>query len=126
MRISLKNNVTVLVIATTFASGITISWLTLMPQDLPDLEPNLPVDKFAHVAAFTAFILPSAILRPRFLWWIFPIAALLGFTIEVIQPHVGRSLDWMDVVANFVGLIIGIGLGLFIRWLSKYYILPND
>ena len=117
-----RRTVTAIAAAATLALGIAISWLTLTPQDLPDLGPTLPVDKLAHVAAFAALILPSAILRPRFLWWTFPLAALLGCSIELIQPYVGRSQEWMDVVADCVGLILGTGLGLMIRRFLKRYV----
>ena len=109
-----RRTVKALAVTATVTLGLTISWLTLTPQDLPKVD-TLPVDKLAHVAAFAALILPSAILRPRFLWWIFPLAALLGFSIELVQPYVGRSQEWMDVVADCVGLIVGTGLGLIIR-----------
>ena len=117
-----RRTVTAIAVTATFALGIAISWLTLTPQDLPDLGPTLPVDKLAHVAAFTALILPSSILRPRFLWWTFPLAALLGFSIELIQPYVGRSQEWMDVVADGIGLIVGTALGLMTRRFLKRYV----
>ena len=113
-----RRTVTAIAVTATLAQGIAISWLTLTPQDLPKVD-TLPVDKLAHVAAFAALILPSAILRPRFLWWIFPLAALLGFSIELIQPYVGRSQEWMDVVADCLGLIVGTGLGLILRRFLK-------
>ena len=116
-----RRTVTALAVTATLALGIAISWLTLTPQDLPDLGPTLPVDKLAHMAAFAALILPSAVLRPRFLWWTFPLTALLGFSIELIQPYVGRSREWMDVVADCVGLIVGTALGLMIRRFLKRY-----
>jgi len=116
-----RRTVKALAVTATVTLGLTISWLTLTPQDLPKVD-TLPVDKLAHVAAFAALILPSAILRPRFLWWIFPLAALLGFSIELIQPYVGRSQEWMDVVADCVGLFVGTGLGLMIRRFLKRYV----
>ena len=116
-----RSTVTALAVSATFALGLAVSWLTLTPQDLPKID-TLPVDKLAHVTAFAALILTSAILRPRFLWWIFPLAALLGFSIELIQPYVGRSQEWMDVVADCVGLIVGTCLGLMIRHFLKRYI----
>lgn len=117
-----RRTVTAIAVTASLTLGIVISWLTLTPQDLPDLGPSLPVDKLAHVAAFTALILPSAILRPQFLWWTFPIAALLGFSIELIQPCVGRSQEWMDLVADCIGLIVGTALGLMIRRSLKRYV----
>ena len=119
-----RRTVTAIAVTATFTLGLTISWLTLTPQNLPKVD-TLPVDKLAHVAAFTALILPSAILRPRFLWWIFPLAALFGFSIELIQPYVGRSQEWMDVVADCVGLLVGTGLGLVIRRFLKRHVFRN-
>ena len=119
-----RRTVTALAVSATVALGLSVSWLTLTPQDLPKVD-TLPVDKLAHVAAFTALILPSAILRPGFLWWTFPLTALLGFSIELIQPYVGRSQEWMDVVADFVGLIVGTGLGLMIRRFLKRHVFRN-
>ena len=118
---SYRRTVTALAVTATVALGLSVSWLTLTPQDLPKVD-TLPVDKLAHVAAFTALILPSAILRPRFLRWTFPLAALLGFSIELIQPYVGRSREWMDVVADCIGLVVGTGLGLMMRRFLKRYI----
>ena len=113
-----RGTVTALAVTATIALGTAIIWLTLTPQDLPKFD-TLPLDKLAHLAAFAALILPSAILRPRFLWWTFPLAALLGFSIELIQPYVGRSQEWMDVIADCVGLIVGTCLGLMIRGFLK-------
>ena len=121
-----RRTVTALAVTATVTLGVVISWLTLTPQDLPDLGATLPVDKLAHVAAFTALILPSSILRPRFLWWTFPLAAVLGFSIELIQPYVGRSQEWMDVVADCVGLLVGTGLGLMTRHFLKRYVFRSD
>ena len=120
-----RRTVTAIAVTATLTLGMVISWLTLTPQDLPDLGPTLPVDKLAHMAAFAALILPSSILRPRFLWWTFPLAALLGFSIELIQPYVGRSQEWMDVVADCVGLIVGTGIGLMIRRFLKRYVFSS-
>ena len=119
-----RRTVTALAVAATIALGTAIIWLTLTPQDLPKID-TLPVDKLAHVAGFTALILPSAIMRPRFLWWTLPLAALLGFSIELIQPYVGRSQEWMDAVADCVGLIVGTGLGLMIRRFLKRHVFRN-
>lgn len=115
-----RRTVTALAVTATLTLGTAVTWLTLTPQDLPKVD-TLPIDKLAHVAAFTALIMPSAILRPRFLWWTFPLAALLGFSIELIQPYVGRSQEWMDVVADCAGLILGTALGLLIRRILKRY-----
>ena len=111
--------ITVLSLTSTSALGCIICWLALTPQDWPELSPSLPHDKLAHTAAFAALVLPSAVLRPRFLWWTLPLATALGVGIELVQPLVGRSQESMDVVADFIGLGLGAALGLLIRWFLK-------
>ena len=85
------------------------------PQDLPKVN-DLPIDKLAH-AGLRCLILPSAVLRqlsggPS-------LAALLGLGIELVQPYVGRSREWIDVVADLAGLLAGTGLGLMLRQFLK-------
>lgn len=110
--------ITALTLLATIVLAAVISWLTLTPQDLPKVN-DLPIDKLAHAAAFAALILPSAVLRPGFLWWTFPLAALLGLGIELVQPYVGRSREWIDVVADLAGLLAGTGLGFMLRRFLK-------
>ena len=99
-----RRTVTAFALLATIVLAAVISWLTLTPQDLPKAN-DLPIDKLAHAVAFAALILPSAVLRPRFLWWTFPLAAILGLGIELVQPYVGSSQEWIDVVADLAGCI---------------------
>ena len=119
-----RRTVTALALLATIAFAAVISWLTLTPQDLPKVD-DLPVDKLAHIAAFAALIMPSAVLRPRFLWWTLPLATLLGLGIEMIQPYVGRSQEWIDVAADLIGLITGTSLGLMLRRFLKSRVFPD-
>ena len=43
----------------------------------------------------------------------------LGLGIELVQPYVGRSREWIDVVADLAGLLAGTGLGLMLRRFLK-------
>ena len=109
----------------TFGLGALICWLTLTPQSLPKSS-HYQLDKVAHFIAFAALILPTAVLRPAFLWWCLPLAAGLGIGIEVIQPYFGRSKDWMDAVADLFGLTTGTGVGLMLRQTIKHHrFFPN-
>ncbi len=40
------------------------------------------------------------------------IGFLFGFAIEMIQPLFGRSREWMDVAADFMGLVVGLAVAL--------------
>ena len=109
----------------TFGLGALICWLTLTPQSLPKSS-GYQLDKVAHFIAFAALILPTAVLRPRFLWWSLPLAAGLGIGIELIQPYFGRSKEWMDAVADLFGLAAGTVAGLILRQTFKHHRLLPD
>lgn len=38
----------------------------------------------------------------------------LGAIIEIIQPAFGRSREWLDLTADFMGLVVGIALALLL------------
>ena len=102
--------------------AIVIAILTLTPSLRPP-DVGGP-DKLYHVIAFGALMLPCAILYPRSLAWLLPAALAFGGAIEIIQPWVGRSGEWVDLVADAVGIAIGVpaGLGghLWLRtWLQR-------
>lgn len=81
------------------------------------LVPNGPngIDKLYHALAFASLVFPTASLRPRMLRAAAPLALLFGAAIEIIQPHVGRTGDVADLVADGLGIFIGVGLGL-VAW----------
>ena len=90
--------------------AIVIAILTLAPSLRP---PDLGgPDKLYHAIAFGALMLPCAILYPRSLAWLLPAALAFGGAIEIIQPWVGRSGEWADLVADAVGIGIAMPVGL--------------
>lgn len=91
-----------------------IGVLTLMPVAFVPEGPD-GVDKIYHALAFAALVFPTASLRPRLLWAVAPLALLYGAAIEIIQPHVGRSGEVADLIADGLGVVFGIGLG-FVVW----------
>jgi len=95
--------------------AVVIAGLTLMP---PALVPKGPhgIDKLYHASAFAALVFPTAFLRPRLLRAVAPLALLYGGAIEIVQPLVGRTADISDLVADGVGILIGVGLGLVAQW----------
>lgn len=107
-----------LAVSLTIALSIAILWLTLRPQTLPDFG-TLPLDKIAHLIAFAALILPTAWLYPRALVVTLPLAVVLGASIELLQPLVGRGRELADFLMDLVGLGLGIVLGGVLRWLAR-------
>ena len=97
-------------IGLTVGLSITIATLTLIPLNAPEGVPG--IDKLHHVLAFVALILPCAALYPKALLKVMLTAALYGGVIEIIQPHVGRSGELADFIADLLGIGFGALLGL--------------
>ncbi len=87
-----------------FASVIALG--TLSPPG--DGDP-LPIgDKPLHMIAFAVLVLPLGWVRPR---WFIPlglVALAYGGLIEVLQPYVGRYGEWPDLLADGVGVVLGL------------------
>lgn len=73
------------------------------------------LDKAAHALAFAALTLPLAATGARPWPWVLLGSALYGGAIEIIQPHVGRSAEALDLVADVLGAAAGLALGAWIR-----------
>ena len=69
-------------------------------------------DKLIHFLAFAVLVLPLGWARPTWLLWVAAVALAYGAAIEVIQPHVGRSGEWGDLMADGLGILAGVIPGL--------------
>lgn len=87
-----------------------ITWLALSPA--PPESANTGWDKANHALAFAALAFVSVWAlwqRPR--QWLLLVAALLAYGgfIEIAQSFVpSRSADWNDVLADGVGIALGL------------------
>ena len=99
-----------------FLAGITVG--SLMPlTELPPLPGN---DKTHHLIGYAVLVFCSALRRPSY--WLYLVLgfALWSGAIELVQPYVNRYGEWQDLVANCVGLLLGISLAQLARyWLGK-------
>ena len=77
-------------------------------------------DKLVHFMAFLALAFPMARTGRLGLLAVFIGASAFGTIIELIQPTFNRSADVNDWVANTLGVLIGIGLGLAYRRLMPH------
>lgn len=94
----------------TLLIGAGIGWFTLTPPG--EASTPLPLtDKQLHALAFGLLVLPVALTRPHALWWLAPLALAYGAVIEVIQPSVGRTGEWADLLADGLGIALVCGLG---------------
>ena len=91
----------------------------LWPLDQPPPAPR-GSDKLVHLIAFAALAFPLARTGRIGLLPVFISASAFGGVIELIQPSFNRSADAKDWIADVVGVILGIGCGLFYRHLRKH------
>ncbi|MEB8387250.1 VanZ family protein [Rhodobacteraceae bacterium KMM 6894] len=84
---------------------VVIVVLTLMPSSQADGPPS--PDKLYHFIAFAALVVPLSVVCPRHVWWIVAGATAFGGLIEVIQPTFGRGAEWLDLLADFLGAVVG-------------------
>lgn len=82
------------------------------------------LDKAYHFGAFVCLTLWFAALVERRGYWAVAIAMLmLGVLIEIVQHlmALGRSAEFLDVVADAAGIAVGMLLSLIIRdsWLQR-------
>ncbi len=105
----------------TAAVAVLIGFLTLMPEGT--LGRHVPWgDKVNHAIAFAVLILPIAALKPTWLPAAIIVMLTYGWAIELIQPHVGRTRDVADWVADAAGLFVGAISGSFISgcgWIRR-------
>lgn len=68
-------------------------------------------DKTHHFVAYASLMFPVALRRPKG-WWLIALA-FVGYSgvIELLQPLVNRSNEWLDLLANGCGVAIGAVLG---------------
>ena len=103
----------------TLAVTLTLSVAMLWPMEAPPPAPE-GSDKLAHLVAFAALAFPLARTGRFGLLPVFVGASAFGGAIELIQPSFNRSADIDDLVADVVGVALGIGLGLLYRRLRKH------
>ena len=86
----------------------------LWPLEAPPPTPD-GSDKLVHFIAFAALSFPLARTGRLGLLPVFIGASAFGAIIELIQPTFNRSAELSDWVADTLGVLIGIGLGLAYR-----------
>lgn len=93
--------------------GAVIGVLTLTPPT--GLEMPAGSDKLSHLLAFAALAIPLSIVKPRWNVALFAACLAYGAAIELVQPYVGRSREWADLVADMLGITGGLLIALLIR-----------
>lgn len=103
----------------TIVVTLTLTIAMLWPLEAPPPAPE-GSDKLVHFIAFAALAFPLARTGRFGLLPVFIGASIFGGAIELNQPSFNRSADFNDWVADVVGVILGIGLGLLYRRLRRH------
>ena len=96
---------------------LTVALLWPMEQPLPAPDGS---DKIVHLAAFAALAFPLARTNRVSLLLVFMGASAFGGLIELIQPTFNRSADLNDWIADILGVMLGIALGLIYRRVRRH------
>lgn len=89
--------------------SVVIAALALMP--LPDQARAVAgLDKNYHFVAFTVLVFPVIVTDTNRWSWVVPVAIAFGGVIELTQPLMGRSADWLDFGASVTGVLAGAAL----------------
>ncbi len=102
----------------TLIALVVITVGSLLPlSELPAFPGS---DKTHHLVAYAGLVFFTALRRPKY-WALLVLGfAIWSGAIELIQPFVNRYGEWVDVLANCVGLVIGIIIAQCARhWLKK-------
>ncbi len=94
---------------------IAITFLSLWPlQELPSVPGT---DKTHHFIAYAALMFPVALRQAKF--WKGYGVMIVGYSgvIELVQPFVNRYGEWLDMLANTCGVVIGICIAAFINFI---------
>jgi VanZ family protein len=98
---------------------ITFYLMIMPPSDLPTLafSETLRIDKLVHISMFAILAVGLMVVFPeRYLpvrvVWVTIIAVAYGILMELVQLYFVpfRSFEWLDIVADTVGTIIGVRL----------------
>lgn len=108
-------------IALTLFTLAAVTALSLWsPGNLPSV---LGSDKHHHIIAYAVLIFPTVLRRPRH--WKLIILFFIAYSgvIELAQPLMHRSAEWLDMAANVTGVLCGLLVSELIR---KLEFLPQD
>ncbi|MGK7651710.1 VanZ family protein [Roseovarius sp. B08] len=100
--------------ALTLLLAVGILVVMLWPHDAAPVPFTL-IDKVLHFLAFAALILPMACTEPRRALRLAPACIAFGAAIEIIQPAFGRGAEWLDLLADALGVGLGLCAGMLVR-----------
>ena len=102
-------------IALTLIILTAITFLSLWPADALPAVPG--TDKTHHFIAYASLMFPTAMRKPAH--WIIYGCMFLAYSgaIELIQPYFNRCGEWMDFLANGIGLLCGLLIAALLQFI---------
>ncbi len=95
-------------LALTLFNLLLITALSLWPvEHLPQAPGS---DKTHHLLAYAVLMFPAGLRKPRYLLLLGLFVVGWSGAIELIQPYVNRYAEWLDLLANGTGVLLGYGL----------------
>ena len=69
-------------------------------------------DKIVHVCMFFGLAFLYQFLKDKPIFYYFLVPFFISFLIEILQGIMpfGRSFDWLDLIANSIGILLAVGL----------------
>jgi VanZ family protein len=84
---------------------LSIATLSLWPVASLPAVPG--TDKTHHFIAYAALMFPAALRQPKYFYAIAAGFLVFSGAIELIQPFVNRYGEWLDMLANAIGVLCG-------------------
>ncbi|MGB5445347.1 MAG: VanZ family protein [Psychromonas sp.] len=95
----------------------TLTAITLLSLNPMGELPSVPGgDKIHHMIAYAALMFPVVLKKPKHWLLIGFLFLCLSGTIELLQPFIARRSDWLDMAANFSGIVLGALIAQLINW----------
>ena len=92
---------------------------SLLPSDSAPIRTldELPFsDKFDHMGMYAMLaFLPALHEETKGVLWLAAGALALGIALEFVQLYVGRDFEVGDMIADAVGLVVGLAVGFSLR-----------
>jgi len=99
-----------------FCTLVTLTVITLLSLNpMVDLPAVPGGDKIHHMIAYALLMFPVALKKPKHWLLIGLLFLCLSGAIELLQPLVGRRNDWLDISANWTGIMFSILLAQLIN-----------
>ncbi len=88
---------------------VTLTAITALSLWPASALPSVPgSDKTHHFISYALLMFPVALAKPKHWYFIAIFFIVYSGMIEIIQPYVNRYGEWLDLLANSIGVMLAI------------------